>query len=376
MNIFNIIAELCSLIINSCTEEFFVHYSCISNAEKFRINELILEKIPVFFEKERQGLKIFEIHQFSEEELTESLFVDINDIVEKFKSRNYYFAIVGLIQILDESLETILQKRIAEFQEDDFSVVLNTNRETTGIGLLPRTSCVWERKHRLSHSYNRMDNFLFNMLLMENSILGELIDKHFFLKKDLFPNFRENKSLKIAATPLRLNRGFNVIPYSEDMVQYFKIEYDESDYQSENELVWQKILSSSQNESDIIVFPEMLGNPKMTGFISEKIKSLPAEEQQKLPSLIILPSFSTGSYDFRRSFDLCAHDDCNVAWINTCAAIEKGKEQNFENIGYIRKRISRNDDEAQMLCKMPICETAFKGECHRDCIYYETISGV
>ena len=464
MNIFNIIAELCSLIINSCTEEFFVHYSCISNAEKFRINELILEKIPVFFEKETQGLKIFEIHQFSEEELTESLFADINDIVEKFKSRNYYFAIVGLIQILDESLETILQKRIAEFQEDDFSVVLNTNRETTGIGLLPRTSCVWERKHRLSHSYNRMDNFLFNMLLMENSILGELIDKHFFLKKDLFPNFRENKSLKIAATPLRLNRGFNVIPYSEDMVQYFKIEYDESDYQSENELVWQKILSSSQNESDIIVFPEMLGNPKMTGFISEKIKSLPAEEQQKLPSLIILPSFwekkgntvtildkfgnivcrqskqnpfradlngtgylegilsslvvnifhyegigriailickdflttkymeqlmrcfkltliivpsfSTGSYDFRRSFDLCAHDDCNVVWINTCAAIEKGKEQNFDNIGYIRKRISRNDDEAQMLCKMPICETAFKGECHRDCIYYETISGV
>ena len=51
-------------------------------------------------------------------------------------------------------------------------------------------------------------------------------------------------------------------------------------------------------------------------------------------TLIIVPSFSTGSYDFCQSFDVCAHDDCNVIWINTCAAMEKGKEANFKNIGY------------------------------------------
>ncbi len=93
-------------------------------------------------------------------------------------------------------------------------------------------------------------------------------------------------------------------------------------------------------------------------------------------TLIIVPSFSTGSYDFRQSSDLCAHDDCNVVWINTCAAIEKGKERNFENIGYVRKRVSRSDDEAQMLSKLPICDGAFKGVCNHDCIYYETIKGV
>ena len=464
MNIYNTVAELCSLIINSCTEEFFVHYSCISNAEKFRINELVFESIPVLFESETEGLKIFEIHQLSENDLNEDFFEKIETLVGKFKKNGYFFAIVGLIQILDESLETLLQKKIADFQKDDFSVVLNTNRETTGIGLLPRSSCVWERKHRLSHSYNRMDNFLFNMLLMENSILGELIDKHFFLRKDLFPNFVTTRSLKIATTPLRLERGFNVVPYSEDKVQYFKIAYDESDHQIENELVWQKIVTASQNEADIIVFPEMLGNPNLSNFVSQRLKSLSEAECARIPSLIILPSFwekkgntvtildkfgniicrqskqnpfradlngdgylegilssfvvnifhyegigriailickdflttkymeqlmrcfkltliivpsfSTGSYDFRQSFDLCAHDDCNVVWINTCAALEKGKEQNFENIGYVRKRISRNDDEAQMLCRMPICEGAFKGECKHNCIYYETISGV
>ena len=93
-------------------------------------------------------------------------------------------------------------------------------------------------------------------------------------------------------------------------------------------------------------------------------------------TLIIVPSFSTGSYDFRQSSDLCAHDDCNVVWINTCAAMEKGKEANFENIGYVRKRISRNDDEAQRLCKMPICSGAFEGHCSHDCLFYEIIQGV
>ena len=464
MNVYNTVAELCSLIITSCTEEFFVHYSCISNAEKFRINELVFEKIPVLFEKETERLRIFEVHQLSEEDLTDEFFDSLKALSDKLYKNQYYFAIVGLIQILDEAVESLLKKKIAEFQADDFSVVLNTNRETTGIGLLPRTSCVWERKHRLSHSYNRMDNFLFNMLLMENTILGELIDKHFFLKKDLFPKFAKTGSLKIAATPLRLERRFDVVPYSEDKVQFFKIAYDESDHEIENALVWEKIVTASKNESDIIVFPEMLGNPEMTGYITEKLKSVSDEERENIPSLIILPSFwekkgnsvtildkfgniicrqskqnpfradlngtgflegilsslvvnifhyegigriailickdflttkymeqlmrcfkltliivpsfSTGSYDFRQSSDLCAHDDCNVVWINTCAALEKGKEPNFENIGYVRKRISRTDDEAQMLCKMPICAGAFKGQCNHDCIYYETINGV
>ncbi|WP_407429493.1 hypothetical protein [Treponema sp.] len=387
-----------------------------------------------------------------------------------------FFAIMCLIQLLDESLENLLQQKIKDFQEDDFSVVLNTNRENTGIGLLPRCSCVWERKHRLAHSYNRMDNFLFNILLMENSILGELIDKHFFLKKDLFSDFSKKRFLKIAATPLRLERDFDVLPYDENKVQYFKIEYrnagssegeavsEESLFDSENSLIWQKILAAGKNNSDIIVFPEMLGNPKMTEYITGKLKALSDEEAKSIPSLIVLPSFweknrnsvtildkfgnvvchqskqnpfrveqggtgylegilsslvvnifhfegigrfavlickdflttkymeqlmrcfkltliivpsfSTGSYDFRQSFDLCAHDDCNVVWINTCAAIEKGKEVNFENIGYIRKRISRSDDEAQKLCKMPICEGAFKGECKHDCLHYEVIGAV
>ena len=471
MNIYNIVAELCSLVIQSCTEDFFVRYSCFSIEEKRQIYKSVAEKIPCLFDN--SGSQKIEIRPLSESDLTGAFFENLQTLSEELKIAGDFFAIVCLVQILDESLSSLLKAKIAEAQEDDFSVVLNTNREQTGIGLLPRCSCVWERKHRLAHSYNRMDNFLFNMLLMENTILGELIDKHFFLKSNLFPHFKKNRSLKIAATPLRLERNFEVLPYSEEKVQYFKIEYhdtchselgSESLFEAENELVWGKILSAAKNHADIIVFPEMLGNPTLADFVTQKIKSLSESERDSLPSLIILPSFwqkkgntvtildkfgnlvcrqskqnpfraelggrgylegitqslvvnifhyegigrfavlickdflttkymeqlmrcfkltliivpsfSTGSYDFRQSFDLCAHDDCNVVWINTCAALEKGKEANFENIGYVRKRISRNDDEAQKLCKMPICDGAFSGKCEHDCLHYEVMGAV
>ncbi len=456
-NIYNTIAHLCSLAISTCSEDFFVRYSCISQDEKQKIDSYIKDKIPSLFFNEK-------IRQLKEDDVPDKLFSEIKASLDEKTSENDYFTIVKIIQFLDCALEKDLQKKIEEFQDDDFSVVLNSNRETTGIGLLPRCSCAWERKHRLSHSYNRMDNFLFNMLLMENSILGDLIDKHFFLKPQLFPDFNKTKSLKIAATPLTLERNFSILPYSQDKVQYFKINYFEKNFEKSNELVWKKIITAGKKNTDIIVFPEMLGNSQMCSYIQQKIQDLPDDDKTKIPSLIILPSFwdnkrntvtildktgkiickqskqnpfraeqngsgylegilsslvvnifhyegigriailickdflttkymeqlmrcfkltliivpsfSTGSYDFRQSFDLCAHDDCNVVWINTCAALEEGKEGNFENIGYIRKRISRTDDEAQMLCKMPICVGAFKGKCSHDCIYYETITGV
>jgi hypothetical protein len=56
--------------------------------------------------------------------------------------------------------------------------------------------------------------------------------------------------------------------------------------------------------------------------------------------------------------------------------MESNKKSNFEYVGYVRKRISRFDDEGQQLRKMPICPTAFDGKCGHDCIFYETIESV
>lgn len=460
LSLYNIVAELCSIIVSSCSEEFFVRYSCVSPAEKSRIYKVMQSKLSLLFD-EGENL---EVRKLTPDDVTESFLTQLTTLIAHLRDSNDFYALLGLMQILDQSMAQLLSDAISEFEQESFSIVLNTNRETVGVGILPRCSCVWERKHRLVHRYNNLESFLYNILLIENSVLGELIDEHYFLKKELFPHFKDRHSLKIAATPLRLERHFKTQLDDKDKVQYFNITHEQPSYATDNELIWKKIWTAAENESDIVVFPELLGNAEMTSFVASKIKSLSPADAAKIPALIILPSyweknrnmvtvmdkfgnvickqnkqnpfrkvfngigyleqinsnlvvnvlhfegigriailvcrdfleteymqqlmrcfkltliivpsFSTGSYDFRRSFDLCAHEDCNVVWVNTCAALIKGKEANFHDIGYVRKRISRNEDEAQMLYKMPICKGAFEGECAHDCIYYETIQGV
>ncbi len=461
--IFDLIAVLCSRVVNSCPDgSLFVRYSCISTAARETMQHRLFQNLPFLFEKTAQGM--LTVRQFTEERQTPYRLDCLETYMETLSQQEEAFAMIYLLQILDAALETLLLDIIREYQREDFSVVLNTNREITGIGLLPRTSCVWERKHRLFHSYNRLDNFLTHLLLLDHHILGELIDKHYFLKQELFPHFAATKSIKVAVSPLRLERCFEVIADEKNMVQYFHVQYTGEDFRTENERLWQKILAAARNESDMVVFPEMLGNPAMQEDISQRLKRLNERERRKMPSLIflpsvwdnhqntviildkngdtvckqtkqnpfrdevngtgyledirtnmvvnilhyegigriavlvckdfittaymeqlmrcfrltliIVPSFSTGSYDFRQSFDLCAHDDCNVVWINTCAALQKGKEANFENIGYVRKRIGRNDDDSQKLCEMPICQGAFEGRCSHECLFIETIRGV
>lgn len=466
IQICNIIAELCSGIIRSCPDDsMFVKYSCLSLKCRNQMLRDISENISSLFTtpSEDEGRNLH-IRQLKMDDLNDSFYEEIAEYISVLQNKADPFSMIALVQVMDEAMKTLLLEKIREYQTDDFSVVLNTNRETTGLGLLPRCSCVWERKHRLSHSYNRLDNFLFHFLLMENSILGELIDKHIFLTNDLFPDFSVHKHLKIAASAVRAEKHFAYEYYTKKDIQCFSIRYDQSKAEKDNEEIWRMLRKSGDDKCDIIVFPEALGNCETEGYIRQKLISLSAEEYHKIPSLIILPSvvdhnmntvtvldrfgnvicrqnkqypfclehdgtvwmedirtnlvvnilhyegigriailickdflttkymeqlmrcfkltliivpsFSTGTYDFCQSFDVCAHDDCNVIWINTCAAMEKGKEANFKNIGYVRKRIGRNDDDSQKLCEMTTCKGAFTGNCSQDCIYFETIRGV
>ncbi|MBQ2604806.1 MAG: hypothetical protein VZR27_01215 [Acutalibacteraceae bacterium] len=466
IRIYNIIAELCAVIIKFCSDDsLFVHYSCLSIKRKNEIFKDISENISGLFENVyADNDKPLCIHQLRKQDLHYRFFSELEEYISLLQRKADYYSMIALAQVLDESLKTILLEKIRVYQTDDFSVVLNTNRESTGIGLLPRCSCIWERKHRLSHSYNRLDNFLFHFLLIENSILGELIDKHIFLTNDIFPDFSSRKQLRAAASPLRCEKHFTIDEYTKNDIQFFRITNDTENAAEDNYTIWQKLEIAAKNNCDIIVFPEMLGNSETQSYIRKKLLSLSESEKKKMPSLIILPSvwennmntvtvldhfgniiccqskqnpfrrekngtasledirtnmvvnilhyegigriailicrdflttkymeqlmrcfkltliivpsFSTGSYDFRQSFDVCAHDDCNVIWINSCAAMEKGKEANFKNIGYVRKRIGRFDDDSQKLCEMPVCKGAFSGECKRDCIYFENIRGV
>ncbi len=463
--IYNITAELCAEILALCADDsVFLKYSCISSAAKELIHKEINKTVTCLFTAAENYTH--NIRKLEKADLDNAFFDALAAIIQKFKANKDIFSMIRLLQVIDESMENILHEKTLEYQNENFSIVLNTNRETTGVGLLPCCSCVWERKNHFLHSYNRLDNFLSNFLLMENTVLGELIDKHYFLKPDTFPDFENRRSLNIAITPLRLENHFVLEDYEENRVQYLQVRYFNEYFDKDNEQIWQKMLTAAEKNSDIVVFPELLGNPETEAYICAKLKALSENEQKNMPALTVLPSFyhkkfntaaiidrhgnvicrqskqnpyrivrnggpqleaitannvvnifhyegigriavlickdflttshmeqlmrcfrltliivpsySTGSYDFRQSFDLCAHDDCNVVWINTCAALSllPGKEANFENIGYVRKRIGRGDDDSQKLCNFPICGGAFNGQCTHECIYFEKIQGV
>ena len=479
---FNLIAEICSSVIRYCPENTFYRFTCISREAADQILAVIRRRFPAFFEPvaeddsntpeqcgtlpEKNVSPRFRIRQLEEKDIQGLDIESLTRFWHSFLEISDFYALIILLQVIDSALETILNRAFTEYQSEQFSTVLNTNREATDVGLLPRCRCIWERSNLRSRTSLFLDSFVSHFLLLHNEVLDDIVDIHHFLPDGFFPRFDARRKLVVAATPLRLNRHFRTEPYEEGMVQYFRVSYEAEHFAEDNELIWQKINAAAKTKSDILVFPEMLGNPETAAFICDRLKSLSPETRSDLPSLIVLPSvwdkerrsntvtvtdrrgnvlcrqskqipyrmnansdsflegissnlvvnifhyegigriailickdflmtqfmerlmrnfklsliivpsFSTGSYNFFQSSDLCAHDDCNVVWVNSCAAMEHGKEANFKYIGYVRKRIGRSDDDAQKLCCMPICQGAFKGKCTQDCLYLETIRGV
>ena len=120
MNVFNIIAELCFLIISSCTEDFFVKYSCISVSEKKRINQLVRSKTERLFEKyfgtvvdypvlkSRYNQYLLANEAIFEEKISASK--DVLAECIKYVCAGNYIDTMALDEISDEILDTLLNR--------------------------------------------------------------------------------------------------------------------------------------------------------------------------------------------------------------------------------------------------------------------------
>ncbi len=456
--LYNIFAELCADILDSNVDNYMVRYGCITPHEKSRIKDAIEAATPL--KRGENGRFV----RLTEETIDTNLVRKIRKFANSIMVENDYNSIMGLLQAMDGSLANILKTEIEAFKHEDQATLLNTNREETGIGLLPRCDCVWARKSRMSYSYRRIANYLKHFMVIDSHILMDIRANHIFLPNYFFEEFDKQKDLCVAATPICATPNFKVKHFESEKFRYFAIDYKEELDEQHNELIWKKIVEAGENGAEMVVFPEMLGNLTVDSYIQEKMQALSPLERKKLPAMtilpsvshegqntcsildrnghelakqykrnpfimntstgdhmeyirgknilnifhyegigrfavlickdflttrymerimrgymltmIIVPSFSTGAYNFKTSFDLCAHDYCNVVWINSCAAMRPGKEMNFEYIGYIRKIISRYDNEEESLNKMQPCEGLHNGHCDRNCLYYGHLNEV
>ncbi len=449
--LYNTFAELCQYIINTQTKNYLVRYGCISPEEKARIEGLIKNEKLIPLDPSGTFLPM------KESDITNDFLIRLMHFSSLLRKNDDENCIMRLLQILDLAMEDLLKDEIRNLETQDATYELNTNRDTTGIELLPRCSCVWARKSRQSFSYRRIDNYLNHIIVIENRVLRGISDEHHFIPKGFFPGFDKTGQFRVSATPLSKNPNFDTKFHRNGDLQVFSLEYHESDSDKENRLVWEKIVEAGACGSEIVVFPEMLGNASMEKAIRRKLQALSPEERKSIPPMIILPTYfidghncavvldrngrrmasqykhnpyvmrehhneymedihgsnvveifhyegigrfailickdflttrymerimrgcqltlivvpaySTGSYDFKMSFDLCAHDYCNVVWINSCAAMKPGKEDNFRIIGYVRKRVGRNQDPEDSMYEMRPCENLLHGTCKKNCLY-------
>ena len=96
-----------------------------------------------------------------------------------------------LLPLREMIMAEILKQEVRYFGHQESTEILNTNRDDTGIGLLPRCDCAWASKSRMSYSYRRLDNYLKHFMVMEDRVLFEIRDRHIFLPKGFFKKFDE-----------------------------------------------------------------------------------------------------------------------------------------------------------------------------------------
>jgi len=91
-------------------------------------------------------------------------------------------------------------------------------------------------------------------------------------------------------------------------------------------------------------------------------------------TLLMVPSFSSGSFDFKQVMKECCQYDCGVIWCNCCSAMNlpNAKKENFQDIGYIQvsgkltDSVGRISVEEKKPCK--------KIKCKMNCLFINEIN--
>ena len=264
-DLYNIIATLCQYIVGSNNKNYLVRYGCISTSEKKRVKEEIELATPL---KRGDNGRFIRAKAC---EITNVFVSQIDVFAQNLMLIEDYNCIMGLLQALDGTLSELLKLEVMHFGELDDTPVLNTNRAATGIGLFPRCECVWARKSRMSYSYRRLDNYLKHFIVMEDRVLYEIQDRHIFLPEHFFRGFDRNNSLKVAASPITAKASFEISRYENNNFKVFSIKYDQDRFAEDNLLIWNKITEAGRHGSEIIVFPEMLGNRETEDFVINRL---------------------------------------------------------------------------------------------------------
>ena len=113
-NLYNIVAELCSSIVRYCSEEFFVKYSCVSPTEKRRIYDVARAGLRGLFQEGETPV----VRELCSDDLTPAFLDGLASLIEHLKQSEDYYALLGLLQILDHAMVNLLNQAVDDFEQE------------------------------------------------------------------------------------------------------------------------------------------------------------------------------------------------------------------------------------------------------------------
>lgn len=90
-------------------------------------------------------------------------------------------------------------------------------------------------------------------------------------------------------------------------------------------------------------------------------------------SLLIIPSFSTGYYDFEDNLSICKTFDCTAIWINSCSVQRLSDKASLDKIGLVMKNGKKtNIKNGTYSFKKKECKK-LKGKTCKECLYIQKL---
>lgn len=449
--VFNFMAVAIRTIIDNTDEKFYVIVNAMAWKKSLRLKADMEKYIPELFSES----DFYET--LLEGDLLQRLWQYYRLALEK---RNYD----ALLTVL-ERLDTLLKEQIEDYgllnenQENDEKSCLNNNVNECNLQLLPKFLCKWSHNSREKNTSKSVNAFLKHCFYIPLELLRGYRVKHIFLSRG-FQNATERGVLNIAMTPLCNKAVLELDFYEKDETYYFSVE-GISKNDEIKECVLNQLELAKENDIDILLFPEMLGNKEILGAVAEQLQAfnddgkdypeliicptmwnhnknvchvldkfgttvVKQEKQHAFPmskndttfiegiepdnvihlihcqgigrivilickdalqreylhmaleclkaTLIIIPSFSTGNYDFKELMQMCRTYDCCGIWINTCSVgmLENVNPEKIDIKGFLLRTGKQGNGLENEFYEFNDCVQEKGLDC-KECLYMEKL---
>lgn len=167
--------------------------------------------------------------------------------------------LIFLVYCLDKALKGVSDASVCIEKDVEDLMPLNTNSEKTQIFLFPKVKCRWEHKSQGSCYKNNLEVFMHNFFYIELEGIKGVEVHNYFVSQFFIRKLKKKKGLKIAVSPVTDKDVLVSEEYERDGNRYFHINALKNEKIVKDNLV-SIIKKAAEKETDILLFPEMLGN--------------------------------------------------------------------------------------------------------------------